>query len=78
MKPVLHFQIPMMPNATRENQTAIDLRVLSMFMNIINDKIGENYDIIASPMKLQTCDDVDVKNIEITMKDVEKILNIKE
>ena len=50
MKPVLHFQIPMMPNATRENQTAIDLRVLSMFMNIINDKIGENYDIIASPM----------------------------
>jgi len=78
MKPVLHFQIPMMPNATRENQTAIDLRVLSMFMNIINDKIGDKYDIVASPMKLQTCDDVDVKNIEITMKDVEKILNIKE
>ena len=78
VKPILHFQIPMMPNATRENQIAIDLRVLSTFMNIINEKIGNEYDIIASPMKLQTCDDVEVKNIELAMEDVERILKNKE
>ena len=78
VKPILHFQIPMIPNATRENQIAIDLRVLSTFMNIINEKIGDEYDIIASPMKLQTCDDVEVKNIEFTMEDVERILKNKE
>lgn len=78
VKPILHFQIPMMPNATRENQIAIDLRVLSTFMNIINEKIGDEYDIIASPMKLQTCDNVEVKNIEFTMEDVERILKNKE
>ena len=78
VKPILHFQIPMMPNATRENQIAIDLRVLSTFMNIINKKIGDEYDIIASPMKLQTCDNVEVKNIEFTMEDVERILKNKE
>ena len=78
VKPILHFQIPMMPNATRENQIAIDLRVLSTFMNIINEKIGNEYDIVASPMKLQTCDDVEVKNIEFTMEDVERILKNKE
>ena len=74
VKPILHFQIPMMPNATRENQIAINLRVLSTFMNIINEKIGNEYDIVASPMKLQTCDDVEVKNIELTMEDVERML----
>ena len=78
VKPILHFQIPMIPNATRENQIAIDLRVLSTFMNIINEKIGDEYDIIASPMKLQTCDNVEVKNIEFTMEDVERILKNKE
>ena len=78
VKPILHFQIPMMPNATRENQIAIDLRVLSTFMNIINEKIGDEYDIIASPMKLQTCDNVEVKNIEFTMEDIERILKNKE
>ena len=78
VKPILHFQIPMMSNATRENQIAIDLRVLSAFMNIINEKIGNEYAIIASPMKLQTCDDVEVKNIELTMEDVERILKNKE
>ena len=78
VKPILHFQIPMMPNATRENQIAIDLRVLSTFMNIINEKIGNEYDIVASPMKLQTCDNVEVKNIEFTMEDVERILKNKE
>lgn len=78
VKPILHFQIPMMPNATRENQIAIDLRVLSKFMNIINEKIGDEYDIIASSMKLQTCDNVEVKNIEFTMEDVERILKNKE
>ena len=78
VKPILHFQIPMIPNATRENQIAIDLRVLSTFMNIINEKIGNEYDIIASPMKLQTCDNVEVKNIEFTMEDVERILKNKE
>jgi len=52
--------------------------VLAKFMEIMDDKLGKDYDIVASPMKLQTCDDVDVKNIEITMEDVEKILNIKE
>ena len=78
VKPILHFQIPMIPNATRENQIAINLRVLSTFMNIINEKIGNEYDIVASPMKLQTCDDVEVKNIELTMEDVERILKNKE
>ena len=78
VKPILHFQIPMMPNATRENQIAIDLRVLSTFMNIINEKIGNEYDIVASPMKLQTCDNVEVKNIEFTMEDIERILKNKE
>ena len=78
VKPILHFQIPMMPNATRKNQIAIDLRVLSTFMNIINEKIGNEYDIVASPMKLQTCDNVEVKNIEFTMEDVERILKNKE
>ena len=78
VKPILHFQIPMMPNATRENQIAIDLRVLSTFMNIINEKIGNEYDIVASPMKLQTCDNVEVKNIELTMEDIERILKNKE
>ena len=78
VKPILHFQIPMMPNATRTNEIAIDLRVLSTFMNIINEKIGDEYDIIASPMKLQTCDNVEVKNIEFTMEDVERILKNKE
>lgn len=78
VKPILYFQIPMMPNATRENQIAIDLRVLSKFMNIINEKIGDEYDIIVSPMKLQTCDNVEVKNIEFTMEDVERILKNKE
>ena len=78
VKPILHFQIPMMPNAKRTNEIAIDLRVLSTFMNIINEKIGDEYDIIASPMKLQTCDNVEVKNIEFTMKDIERILKNKE
>ena len=78
VKPILHFQIPMMPNATRENQIAINLRVLSTFMNIINEKIGNECDIIVSPMKLQTCDNVEVKNIEFTMEDVERILKNKE
>ena len=78
VKPILHFQIPMMPNATRENQIAIDLRVLSTFMNIINEKIGDEYDVVATPMKLQTCDNVEVKNIEFTMEDVERILKNKE
>ena len=77
MKPVLHFQIPMLEGATKENQVAIDIQALGKFMKIMDDKIGKDYDIVASPMKLQTCDNVDVKNIEMTMKDVEKILNIK-
>lgn len=74
MKPVLHFQIPI---DTKIDQIAINIGVLAKFMKIMDDKLGKDYDIVASPMKLQTCDDVDVKNIEITMKDVEKILNIK-
>lgn len=74
MKPVLHFQIPI---NTKIDQIAIRIDVLAKFMKIMDDKLGKDYDIVASPMKLQTCDDVDVKNIEITMKDVEKILNIK-
>lgn len=75
MKPVLHFQIPI---DTRINQIAINPNVLAKFMKIMDDKLGKDYDIVASPMKLQTCDNVDVKNIEITMKDIEKILNNKE
>ena len=78
MKPILHFQIPMIPNAKRANETAITPYVLSVFMNAINEKIGDKYDIIASPMKLQTCDNVEVKNIEFTMEDVERILKNKE
>jgi len=74
MKPVLHFQIPI---DTKIDQIAINIAVLAKFMKIMDDKLGKDYDIVASPMKLQTCDDVDVKNIEITMEDVEKILNIK-
>lgn len=74
MKPVLHFQIPI---DTKIDQIAININVLAKFMKIMDDKLGKDYDIVASPMKLQTCDDVDVKNIEITMEDVEKILNIK-
>lgn len=74
MKPVLHFQIPI---DTKIDQIAININVLAKFMKVMDDKLGKDYDIVASPMKLQTCDDVDVKNIEITMEDVEKILNIK-
>lgn len=78
VKPILHFQIPMMPNATRENQIAISLNILDIFMKNIKENLSDEYDIIASPMKLQTCDNVEVKNIELTMEDVERILKNKE
>ena len=78
VKPILHFQIPMMPNATRENQIAVTIELLGKFMKTMKDNLSDEYDIIASPMKLQTCDNVEVKNIEFTMEDVERILKNKE
>ena len=78
VKPILHFQIPMMPNAKRTNEIAISLDILDIFMKNIKENLSDKYDIIASPMKLQTCDNVEVKNIEFTMEDVERILKNKE
>ena len=78
VKPILHFQIPMMPNAKRTNEIAISLDILDIFMKNIKENLSDEYDIIASPMKLQTCDNVEVKNIEFTMEDVERILKNKE
>ena len=72
------FQIPMMPNATRENQIAVTIELLGKFMENIKENLSDKYDIIVSPMKLQTCDNVEVKNIEFTMEDVERILKNKE
>lgn len=78
VKPILHFQIPMMPNAKRTNEIAISLDILDIFMKNIKENLSDKYDIIVSPMKLQTCDNVEVKNIEFTMEDVERILKNKE
>ena len=78
VKPILHFQIPMMPNAKRTNEIAISLDLLDIFMKNIKENLSDKYDIIVSPMKLQTCDNVEVKNIEFTMEDVERILKNKE
>ena len=78
VKPILHFQIPMMPNAKRTNEIAISLDILDIFMKNIKENLSDEYDIIASPMKLQTCDNVEVKNIEFTMEDIERILKNKE
>ena len=78
VKPILHFQIPMMPNAKRENQIAVTIELLDKFMETMKDNLSDEYDVVATPMKLKSCDNVEVKNIEFTMEDVERILKNKE
>ena len=80
VKPILHFQIPMMPNATRENQIAVSPELFGKFMKVMKDNLNDEYDVVATPMKLKSCDDtnVEVKNIEFTMEDIERILKIIE
>ena len=80
VKPILHFQIPMMPNATRENQIAVSPELLGKFLKVMKDNLNDEYDVVATPMKLKSCDDtnVEVKNIEFTMEDIERILKNKE
>ena len=80
VKPILHFQIPMMPNTTRENQIAVTIELLGKFMETMKDNLSDEYDVVATPMNLKSCDDtnVEVKNIEFTMEDIERILKNKE
>ena len=78
VKPILHFQIPMMPNAKRTNEIAVTIELLGKFMKTMKDNLNDEYDIVATPMKLKTCDNVEVKNIEFTMEDIERIIKNKE
>ena len=44
VKPILHFQIPMMPNATRENQIAVSPELFGKFMKVMKDNLNDEYD----------------------------------
>lgn len=78
-KPIIHFQIPMRENSGLDDDFTVSLACLNAFMQLMNSKIGDRYDIICSPMVADISQsDVDIVNVKnITMDDIERILKEK-
>lgn len=48
-KKILHFQIPIRANSTTRDQFSIEPETLGKFMKMIQEKIGKDFIVIASP-----------------------------
>lgn len=68
MKNIIHMKIPMLENATRENQFATDMETCGQFTSLVKDLLGDEYTVISTPFDCE-CVDGDAKAITIDCKE---------
>lgn len=73
MKNIIHMKIPMLENATRPNQTAIDPKTCGQWTRLVVDMLKKNlrfkkYIVLCTPFDCE-CVDGDAKVITIDCKE---------
>jgi hypothetical protein len=54
MKKIIHFQIPLSENNSAKDDYSISAEHISQWLTLIKNKIGKEYEIIASPFNPST------------------------
>jgi hypothetical protein len=79
-KKILHLQIPVRENSSRNDELTIGPELLGKFLKLIKDNIGDDWEIITSPCLPGTNPEEEVYNFDmkqITLDELKSMIGIK-
>ncbi len=74
---ILHLQIPLEPNKSYKNALAISPETLGKFVKLVQDKIGDDWQVIATPFIPSVFGDtVSFYNFDMNIVDKDEFLEL--